>query len=467
MVPEECRRARLLRCKVCGKAGAAVGCNITACSSTYHLPCAMLLEGAAFDCNAWAVYCPVHSDSMGSRQQAPDMATRRRRLRKLHRHLRAAAGEAEPLPINGAVTPVKAAPGRNTSTAPPSATSANPPGAASGLPPADKVAGSADKMTAGGTALPKARPKGEQRTPLEREALEPPGKRPRLGAPPAAGHSPVGLGLSLPPSKPPRSPGARVRCPASPAKANAGGGAEMSAEEFAALAVAAAATSLASLEPAPDALPPAAPATAPPSQQQTGLDSAPASLPASRDQSEGVAAAAAANQRQHREQQQELAGQQQEQQGQEQELAGQQQGAQREQQCPGSQLPLDVRLFIAEVFGAAAPAAIPAAEAYLWQEGVRSFAGKQPCLQSTGWPWHGSTPCLASRLTSCPPAPHAWCADIRFCDPQARGARHCLLCGDQACTRCVGRAASGRCRLPRAPGLAECRLGLAAACLAL
>ncbi len=42
MVPEEVRRARMLRCKQCGLTGAAMGCEVRSCKETFHLPCAML-----------------------------------------------------------------------------------------------------------------------------------------------------------------------------------------------------------------------------------------------------------------------------------------------------------------------------------------------------------------------------------------------------------------------------------------
>ena len=45
MVPEEVRRARQLRCSQCGRAGAAMGCDVADCECTYHLPCAMLQVG--------------------------------------------------------------------------------------------------------------------------------------------------------------------------------------------------------------------------------------------------------------------------------------------------------------------------------------------------------------------------------------------------------------------------------------
>ena len=46
---------------------------------------------------------------------------------------------------------------------------------------------------------------------------------------------------------------------------------------------------------------------------------------------------------------------------------------QQQQQGGSGQLPADVRQLLREVFGPVLPAAIPAAEAYLWAEGVRSF----------------------------------------------------------------------------------------------
>ncbi|EFN57765.1 hypothetical protein CHLNCDRAFT_143079 [Chlorella variabilis] len=41
MVPDEVQRARKLRCRLCRKPGAAMGCEERTCQQTYHLPCAM------------------------------------------------------------------------------------------------------------------------------------------------------------------------------------------------------------------------------------------------------------------------------------------------------------------------------------------------------------------------------------------------------------------------------------------
>ena len=48
-------------------------------------------------------------------------------------------------------------------------------------------------------------------------------------------------------------------------------------------------------------------------------------------------------------------------------------GQQQQQEGGPDQLPGDVRALLREVFGRVLPATIPAAEAYLWAEGVRSF----------------------------------------------------------------------------------------------
>lgn len=261
------------------------------------------------------------------------MSTGRLKLRRLHQHLHA-AGEAAPRPADGVATPARAPLLSNGSAATPSATSSKPSSAASGLPPAEERVEAAGEATAGGAVPLKAPAKHGQ----ERH-----GKRPQPGAPPAAGQEPL-----LPPAKLPRHGPGWACSPASAAQVGVEGGAELPAEKCAAQAVSAAATPFANLERA-SCEPTCGPVVA--------------SLPASRHRSMELSAAAVAQQQQQ---------------------PGEQQGRQEQreqggQHGPGDQLPLDVRGFIAEVFAAAAPAAVPAAEAYLWQEGVRSFAGKLAC----------------------------------------------------------------------------------------
>lgn len=40
-VVQEVRRARNLRCSVCDKPGAALGCRVPSCPRAFHLPCAI------------------------------------------------------------------------------------------------------------------------------------------------------------------------------------------------------------------------------------------------------------------------------------------------------------------------------------------------------------------------------------------------------------------------------------------
>ena len=78
---------------------------------------------------------------------------------------------------------------------------------------------------------------------------------------------------------------------------------------------------------------------------------------------------------------------------------GQQQQQQQQQQQGGpDQLPGDVRALLREVFGRVLPGTIPAAEAYLWAEGVRSFRwGWGLCVPEMQRIW-----CSASRMQETP-----------------------------------------------------------------
>ncbi|GAB4816976.1 hypothetical protein N2152v2_004022 [Parachlorella kessleri] len=60
-VLEEARRAARLKCKECGHKGAAIGCRVETCLSTFHLPCLLNQKGTRYDYATWAVYCPSHA----------------------------------------------------------------------------------------------------------------------------------------------------------------------------------------------------------------------------------------------------------------------------------------------------------------------------------------------------------------------------------------------------------------------
>jgi hypothetical protein len=59
-VVREVRRARNLRCSVCDKPGAALGCRVPSCSRCFHLPCA-IEHGCCFNFERYLMSCKEHS----------------------------------------------------------------------------------------------------------------------------------------------------------------------------------------------------------------------------------------------------------------------------------------------------------------------------------------------------------------------------------------------------------------------
>ncbi|BDA47202.1 probable histone-lysine N-methyltransferase 2A at N-terminal half [Coccomyxa sp. Obi] len=66
-VPKAVFRGRHINCKVCGKNGATLGCQVKSCRNSYHLPCA-LAKGCYLD--DWRVWCPKHAPHIPSRVAA-------------------------------------------------------------------------------------------------------------------------------------------------------------------------------------------------------------------------------------------------------------------------------------------------------------------------------------------------------------------------------------------------------------
>ena len=56
----EINRGRQLKCFRCGEYGATLGCYITRCPRSYHLPCA-IKDKCQFLNRTFSIYCPVHA----------------------------------------------------------------------------------------------------------------------------------------------------------------------------------------------------------------------------------------------------------------------------------------------------------------------------------------------------------------------------------------------------------------------
>jgi PHD-like zinc-binding domain len=59
-VAGEVRRARGLRCSMCGRPGAAIGCRVPSCPRCFHLPCA-IEAGARFNHALFVLACSEHA----------------------------------------------------------------------------------------------------------------------------------------------------------------------------------------------------------------------------------------------------------------------------------------------------------------------------------------------------------------------------------------------------------------------
>lgn len=67
-VCKEVDRAKHLRCFVCKKMGAPMGCSDSKCRKSFHIWCARSLEGMTFDEDGFSLTCPVHSKAISSPQ---------------------------------------------------------------------------------------------------------------------------------------------------------------------------------------------------------------------------------------------------------------------------------------------------------------------------------------------------------------------------------------------------------------
>ncbi|XP_042491747.1 BRCA1-associated RING domain protein 1-like [Macadamia integrifolia] len=58
---KEISRGAKLKCSHCGLKGAALGCYADSCRKSFHVPCALQIEGCRWDTENFLVLCPTHS----------------------------------------------------------------------------------------------------------------------------------------------------------------------------------------------------------------------------------------------------------------------------------------------------------------------------------------------------------------------------------------------------------------------
>lgn len=56
----ELARAAKLKCSSCGMKGAALGCYVTSCRRSYHVPCAFEIQDCQWDMENFVMLCPIH-----------------------------------------------------------------------------------------------------------------------------------------------------------------------------------------------------------------------------------------------------------------------------------------------------------------------------------------------------------------------------------------------------------------------
>lgn len=78
-VSSACRRGQQLKCAICRKTGATLGCAEANCQRSYHYPCARRHEDVLLDTDTWALYCPIH------RPRQPPHTPRKKRPKKRRR----------------------------------------------------------------------------------------------------------------------------------------------------------------------------------------------------------------------------------------------------------------------------------------------------------------------------------------------------------------------------------------------
>ncbi|BBM96708.1 BRCA1-associated RING domain protein 1 [Marchantia polymorpha subsp. ruderalis] len=57
----EVSRGGRIKCTVCGRKGAALGCCNNKCKNSYHYPCARLLQGCQWNEDDYVMFCPLHA----------------------------------------------------------------------------------------------------------------------------------------------------------------------------------------------------------------------------------------------------------------------------------------------------------------------------------------------------------------------------------------------------------------------
>ncbi|WIA11964.1 hypothetical protein OEZ85_012046 [Tetradesmus obliquus] len=122
-VGTEVRRARNLRCTICNRSGAALGCRLPSCNRCFHLPCA-IEAGASFNFELYLMACPEHAalfkketTGRAAERSGPlahlKLAGQPRHRQPTHLGLAAAAAAAAPAPRGSKAAKRK----RNTMTA--------------------------------------------------------------------------------------------------------------------------------------------------------------------------------------------------------------------------------------------------------------------------------------------------------------------------------------------------------------
>lgn len=72
-VPQEVRRSRNLKCSLCKRKGAVIGCSSKKCRKSFHLFCA-LGEGFRFDTEKYEMFCPEHCEIGVKRKQLGELS---------------------------------------------------------------------------------------------------------------------------------------------------------------------------------------------------------------------------------------------------------------------------------------------------------------------------------------------------------------------------------------------------------
>ncbi|GBG89137.1 hypothetical protein CBR_g48844 [Chara braunii] len=90
----EVNRSRRIRCALCSKPGAALGCFLQRCPKSYHYECAFSSAGSRFDKSHFVMYCPEHGsmsfpweseekEKLSSRKGKDERIPKRKRLQEV------------------------------------------------------------------------------------------------------------------------------------------------------------------------------------------------------------------------------------------------------------------------------------------------------------------------------------------------------------------------------------------------